>query len=47
MEITRSTESETHNACAIFTLRLNKRCSLEVLLANMNAIPGVVSVDDR
>ena len=46
MEITRSTESETHNACAIFTLRLNKRCSLEVLLANMNAIPGVVSVEE-
>ena len=46
MEITRSTESKTHNACAIFTLRLNKRCSLEVLLANMNAIPGVVSVEE-
>ena len=46
MEITRPTESETHNACAIFTLRLNKRCSLEVLLANMNAIPGVVSVEE-
>ena len=46
MEITRSAESETHNACAIFTLRLNKRCSLEVLLANMNAIPGVVSVEE-
>ena len=46
MEITRSTESETHNACAIFTLRLNKRCSPEVLLANMNAIPGVVSVEE-
>ena len=46
MEITRSTESKTHNACAIFTLRLNRRCSLEVLLANMNAIPGVVSVEE-
>ena len=46
MEITRSAESKTHNACAIFTLRLNKRCSLEVLLANMNAIPGVVSVEE-
>lgn len=46
MEITRPTESETHNACAIFTLRLNRRCSLEVLLANMNAIPGVVSVEE-
>ena len=46
MEITRPTESETHNACAIFTLRLNRRCSLEVLLANMHAIPGVVSVEE-
>ena len=46
MEITRSVESETHNACAIFTLRLNRRCSLEVLLANMHAIPGVVSVEE-
>ena len=44
MEITRSTESETHNACAIFTLRLNRRCGVERLLTEMNAVPGVVSV---
>ena len=46
MEITRSVESETHNACAIFTLRLNKKCSAEKLLAEMNTVPGVVSVEE-
>ena len=46
MEITRSTESETHNACAIFTLRLNRRCGVERLLKEMNAVPGVVSVEE-
>ena len=46
MEITRSTESETHNACAIFTLRLNRRCGVERLLTEMNAVPGVVSVEE-
>ena len=46
LEITRSTESETHNACAIFTLRLNRRCGVERLLTEMNAVPGVVSVEE-
>ena len=46
MEITRSTASETHNACAIFSLRLNKNCSLDRLLAAMTAISGVVSVEE-
>ena len=46
VEITRNSDGEKITSCAIFTLRLNKRCSLEVLLANMNAIPGVVSVEE-
>ena len=46
MEITRSTGSERHNACAIFTLRLNRKCSAEQLLTEMNAISGVVSVEE-
>ena len=46
MEITRSTGSENHNACAIFTLRLNRKCSAEQLLTEMNAISGVVSVEE-
>ena len=46
MEITRSTETETHNACALFTLRLNKRCRGEQLIPKMNATEGVVSVEE-
>ena len=46
MEITRSNGSERHNACAIFTLRLNRKCSAEQLLTEMNAISGVVSVEE-
>ena len=46
MEITRSTGSDNHNACAIFTLRLNRKCSAEQLLTEMNAISGVVSVEE-
>lgn len=46
MEITRSTGSEKHNACAIFTLRLNKKCRVEQLLEDMHATEGVVSVEE-
>lgn len=46
LEITRATGSETHNACAIFTLRLNKRCKVERLLAKVNATEGVVTVEE-
>lgn len=46
MEITRSAETEKHNACAIFTLRLNKKYSMNTLLAEMNTVPGVVSVEE-
>ena len=46
MEITRSTGSATHNACAIFTLRLNKKCRVEKLLTGMSAVEGVVSVEE-
>ena len=46
MEITRSTETEIHNACALFTLRLNKRCRVEQLIPKMNATEGVVSVEE-
>ena len=46
MEITRSAETEKHNACAIFTLRLNRKCSAEQLLTEMNAISGVVSMEE-
>ena len=46
MEITRFKESETHNACAIFSLRLNKRCGVEKLLSQMHTVPGVVTVEE-
>ena len=46
MEITRATGSEHHNACAIFSLRLNKKCRIERLLALMNATDGVLSVEE-
>ena len=46
MEITRSTGSETHHACVIFSLRLNKRCREEVLLHRMQKTSGVYSVEE-
>ncbi len=52
MEITRSPETETHNACALFTLRLNKRCRVEQLIpvsrsnAHRGWIRAVVSVEE-
>lgn len=46
LEITRATGSETHNACAIFTLRLNKRCKVEQVVTKVHAIEGVVSVEE-
>ncbi len=46
LEITRSAGSEKHNACAIFTLRLNKKCKVERLLAKVSATEGVFSVEE-
>ena len=46
MEITRSTGSEKHNACVIFSLRLNKKCTAEQVLAVANTTEGVVLVEE-
>ena len=46
LEITRAAGGEGHNACAIFTLRLNKRCRAEQLVTEMGATPGVISVEE-
>ena len=46
MEITRSTGNETLNACAIFSLRLNKKCREEILLHRMHETDGVFSVEE-
>jgi len=46
MEITRATGSEHHNACAIFTLRLNKKCKVEHLVESVHRTDGVISVEE-
>ena len=46
MEITRATGSEHHNACAIFSLRLNKKCKVELLLDAIHRVEGVASVEE-
>ena len=46
MEITRSTGSENHNACVIFSLRLNKKCPAEQVLSAANTTEGVVLVEE-
>ena len=46
MEITRATGSEHHNACAIFSLRLNKKCKVELLLAAIHRVEGVAAVEE-
>ncbi|MDY5612072.1 MgtC/SapB family protein [Dysosmobacter sp.] len=46
MEITRATGSEHQNACAIFSLRLNKRCKVELLLDAIHRVEGVAAVEE-
>ena len=46
MEITRTSGSETHNACAIFSLRFSKGVSVDDLLTQVTRINGVVSVQE-
>ena len=46
MEITRATGSEHHNACAIFSLRLNKKCRVELLLDAIHRVEGVAAVEE-
>ena len=46
MEITRSAGSSTHNACAIFSLRLQKNCPAERLLNQVTQVDGVISVQE-
>ena len=46
MEITRATGSEHHNACAIFSLRLNKKCKVEPLLDAIHRVEGVAAVEE-
>lgn len=46
MEITRSSGSEQHNACAIFSLRFSKSVSVDELLARVSRMNGVVTVQE-
>ena len=46
MEITRATGSEHHNACAIFSLRLHKKCKVEPLLDAIHRVEGVAAVEE-
>ena len=46
MEITRTSDNENHNACAIFSLRFSKGVSVDDLLTQVTRIHGVVSVQE-
>lgn len=46
IEITRASGSASHNACAIFSLRLSKGISVEALLTRVSQMEGVVSVQE-
>ena len=46
MEITRSRGSKKHNACAIFTLRLNRRYPIDRVVEVVSAIDGVILVEE-
>lgn len=46
IEITRSTGNDTHNACAIFSLMLNKHCTAEQALGQLSRMEGIVLVEE-
>ena len=45
-EITRHAGGEQHSACAIFSLRLNRGCPADRLMADLHRIEGIVSVEE-
>nr|WP_297175396.1 MgtC/SapB family protein [uncultured Agathobaculum sp.] len=46
MEVVRAKGTAGHHACAIFSLRLNKSCSVKELLERVSMIDGVVSAEE-
>ncbi|MDO4173969.1 MAG: MgtC/SapB family protein [Eubacteriales bacterium] len=46
MEITRSRGSKKHNACAIFTLRLNRSFPVDRVIKTVSATEGVILVEE-
>lgn len=46
MEITRSSGSEHHNACAIFSLRFSRSMSVDELLTHVSQMNGIITVQE-
>ena len=46
MEITRNADGDKITSCAIFTLRLHKKCKADWLLGQLHAIKGIVLVEE-
>lgn len=46
IEITHATGTDTHNACAIFSLMMNKHCSAEQALSQISSMEGVVIAEE-
>lgn len=46
LQITRHTRDANHNACAIFELRLNRKCTAETIEQLLLDIPGVESIEE-
>lgn len=46
MEITRAAKGEGHNACALFSLRLQKKFGAERLISRMQQLQGIVVVEE-
>ncbi len=46
LEITRSPENNKLSACAIFSLRLNSKCSVENLINILTSTEGVISAEE-
>ena len=46
LQITRSTGSDEHHACAIFSLRLNKKIRTEALLVGVKSTEGVLALEE-
>lgn len=46
LEITRPPQGDKRNACAIFSLRLHKKCKVDELLALVSSTAGVVTVEE-
>ena len=46
MQITRAATREKHNACVLFSLRLNKNVNPPSLINKMLALEGVISIEE-